>query len=128
MTMKGKGTLCLLALLLLCAGSFFTWSQSRSVSPATAVLHSRSGRSFLSAPPLTLPVVAEHAPGLLEASPATQPHPASLQNPLSMHHPSEAVSSQAFFHLSQNTQLSANALLLPVLARTLGLSSLVLRE
>jgi hypothetical protein len=127
-TMKGKGALCLLALLLFCAGSIFTWSLNRSTAPAAVALYSRSAHSFLSAQPLTLPLTAESAPGLLEASLATQPHSALLQNYLSMHHLSGEGSSQALFPLRQNAQLSAYALLLPVLARTLGLSPLVLRE
>ncbi len=128
MTMKRKGVLCLLVLLLLLAGSIFTSSHRRSSSPAAEALHNGSAHSFLSAHTLTLPIMAENAPRLLEASPEILSHPTFLPNNLSIHHLIEVGNSQPLFSISQNTQLFANALLLPVIARTLGLSSLVLRE
>jgi len=127
-TMKRKGALCLLAVLLLFAGSIFTRSQSHPGSPAAEALHSRPAHSFLSARPLTLPMMAENAPRLLEASHPTQPQATFLPNRLPMHHLIGAGSSQSLFHLSHHEQLSTNASLLPVIARSLGFSSLVLRE
>ncbi len=127
-TMKCKGALCLFVLLVLLAGSIFTSSHSRSISPAAEALHSRSAHSFLSAHSLTLPMMGEIAPRLLEAAPVTQPRPTFLPNNLSIHHLIGVGSSQPLFFISQNAQLFANALLLPVIACTLGLSSLMLRE
>jgi hypothetical protein len=72
--------------------------------------------------------VAENVPCLSKASPANQSRSAFMPDYLSHDHLIGAGNSKALLSISPSARLSANALLLPLTARTLGLASLMLRE
>ena len=128
MTMRRKGLLCLLVLLLLLAGYLFTSHPGSSRSPASLTLHRSSAPSTLLAQSLTLPMVAENAPGLVEGSLTVEPQPAFLSGGLSMHHLVWEVNGSHLFPAKGSKPSDMNASLLVMIARALGLSSLVLRE
>jgi len=114
-----KGLLCFLVLLFLLAGFIFTGSYSHTV----VLVPYRSAQSVLSAQPQTWPPVAANAPDQHAALSAAQHLPA-----FSPDHLTGATGERAFFYPDIHKQLSTSALLLPVIARALGLSTLVLRE
>lgn len=126
--MKRQELLCLLALLLLFTGFILTGSYSRSGSPAAEGLPCCATYSVLSAQPLTIPHVAVNVSGLSETSPVAQHQPTFLPKDLSIHHLMEVESPNGLFPINQNARRHANALLRAIIARTLGLSSLMLRE
>ena len=128
MTMRRKGLLCLLVLLLLLAGYLFTSNPGSSRSPASLTLHRSSAPSTLLAQSLTLPMVAENAPGLVEGSLTVEPQPAFLSGGLSMHHLVWEVNGSHLCPAKVSKPSDMNASLLVMIARALGLSSLVLRE
>jgi hypothetical protein len=121
---KCKGLLCFLALLFLLAGFIFTSNYSHTVVLGPY----RSTQSVLSAQPQTWPLVAENAPDQHAALSVTQHSPDFSPDHLSTYHLIGTTGEGAFFYPDIRQQLSTSALLLPVIARSLGLSTLVLRE
>jgi hypothetical protein len=73
-------------------------------------------------------MVAENAPGLVEGSLTVEPQPAFLSGGLSMHHLVWEVNGSHLCPVKGNKLSDMNASLLVMIARALGLSSLVLRE
>ena len=117
MATKCKGLLCFLVLLFLLSGFIFTSNYSHTVVLGPY----RSSQSALSAQPRAW-AIAENAPDQHTASPAFSPDHQST------YHLTGATGEGAFFYPDIRKQLATGALLLPVIARALGLSTLVLRE
>jgi hypothetical protein len=125
---KRLALLCLLALLFLLAGAMLIEQRSHASAIATEAFRQNAAHTLLSTQGSTFPCVADNVSGRSETSVATQQHPAFSPKSLSTHRLIEMGSAIALFPSSQNAHRCANALLLPMIARTLGLSSLVLRE
>jgi hypothetical protein len=125
---KCKRFLCCFALQFLLAGFIFTSSYSHTVMPGRAPSPQRSTQSVFTTQSLKLLTVAESAPDQHEAAFVVQHSPAFSPDHLSIYHLMGATSAQSLLYTNIRKQLFAGALLLPVIARTLGLSTLVLRE
>jgi hypothetical protein len=115
--MRRKGPLCLLALLLLFAGYLLISNpgSAPSVLPHSSTLNARS---------LAHSTVAENAPGLEED---LEPH-AILSGSLPIHSLVWGANNNHLLLITESKSSEVNASLLVMIARALGLSSLVLRE
>lgn len=126
--MKRRGLLCLLALLLLAGGAAFAGSYCVSASTIEAPYSPHFAQTFLATRGPKFPIVAENTLVVSEAVLEAQSQPDLLPNDLFVHPLLVTGNSARVLFIGPSARTSANALLLPVIARLLGLSSLVLRE
>ena len=141
MTTRFKGLLCILFLLLLfgCVSLSSNGNvQDESIHPvvSASLQHpssptltsgtSATGSLYFSAPPLTHSIHAENTPYLIETAPIAEIQLPALSSQALPH--IQKIDGTHLFRLNQNEVHSINASLLILIANTLGLSSLVMRE
>jgi hypothetical protein len=143
LTTRFKGLLCILFLLLLfgCVSlssngnvqndgvhPVVSASLQLPSSPTLTTVTSIAGSQYLSAPPFTHSIHSENTPYLIETAPIAETQLPSFSSHASLHTPILEVDGTHLFRLNQNEVYSINASLLILIANTLGLSSLVMRE
>lgn len=143
MSTRFKGLLCILLLLLLfgCVSlssngniqdeSFHpavSASLQHPSSPTLTIATSVTSSQYFLVPPLTHSIHSENTPYLIETAPITETQLPSFSSRVPLHTPILEVDGTHLFRLNQNEVHSINASLLILIANTLGLSSLVMRE